>query len=332
LVLAVCLGSRDEEGMAAQFDGLATKPLKEMGLFEALLAASEGGRERTEIGRPAGAFDGKMGERHPLRILLAEDSQVNQYVMLRMLSRLGYWAEVADNGREAVLALERSEFDVVLMDVMMPDMDGLEATKVIRERFAEDRRPTVVAVTAYASQGDRERFLRAGMDGYICKPVKVEELVAALEDVNPRVEANMGRPGPVRDGAEAATIEAGDARSRTTVGRRSAEVGPGSFLRGMGVEYAAELAEAFSMEGEAMVARMRQAARTGDAEGLGRAAHTLKSSSMDVRAVELSSLCAELESRSRSGVPQDADRAITRVLELFEDARARLRRDLGRPS
>jgi CheY-like chemotaxis protein len=118
---------------------------------------------------------------HPdLTILLAEDNQVNQKVALLMLNKLGYKADVVSNGREAVQALQRQSYDVILMDVQMPEMDGLEATRAISEMILE-KRPRILAMTAYALEGDRERCLNAGMDGYISKPVQIEELRSALE-------------------------------------------------------------------------------------------------------------------------------------------------------
>ena len=118
---------------------------------------------------------------HPdMTILLAEDNQVNQKVALLMLKKLGYKADVVSNGREAVQALQRKHYDVILMDVQMPEMDGLEATRAISEMILE-KRPKILAMTAYALDGDREICLNAGMDGYISKPVQIEELRSALE-------------------------------------------------------------------------------------------------------------------------------------------------------
>jgi PAS domain S-box-containing protein len=117
-----------------------------------------------------------------MRILLAEDNPVNQKVALLMLKRLGYRADVAANGREVLQALKRQKYDLVLMDVQMPEMDGLEAARVIREMDIE-RRPKILAMTAYALEGDRERCLGAGMDGYISKPVQMEELKTALDNL-----------------------------------------------------------------------------------------------------------------------------------------------------
>jgi len=114
-----------------------------------------------------------------LRILLAEDNIVNQMVAMQMLNKLGYRADVAGNGIEVLQNLERQKYDVILMDVLMPEMDGLEATRQIRQRWPRD--PKIIAMTASVLKGDREICLAAGMDGYISKPTKIDELKAVLQ-------------------------------------------------------------------------------------------------------------------------------------------------------
>ena len=118
--------------------------------------------------------------RSDLVILLAEDNPVNQKVALSMLKRLDYKADVANNGLGVLSSLERKDYDVILMDIQMPDMDGLEATRSIREQRMK-KQPCIIAMTAYALDGDREEFLKAGMDDYLSKPIRIEELKLALE-------------------------------------------------------------------------------------------------------------------------------------------------------
>ncbi|MBL8342418.1 MAG: response regulator [Rubrivivax sp.] len=131
------------------------------------------------------AIDAGQAERHPLRILLAEDNLVNQKLALRLLSQMGYRADVAASGIEAIEAVARQPYDVVLMDVQMPEMDGLEAARRIVATWPEGRRPRIVAMTANAMQGDREQCLAAGMDDYLTKPVRVDALAHALAAAAP---------------------------------------------------------------------------------------------------------------------------------------------------
>jgi len=134
-----------------------------------------------EIGKPASRVDLPGDLDKSLSILLAEDNPVNQIVTQRMLNKLGYRADVAANGMEVLQALERRHYDVVLMDVQMPEMDGLKATQAIHQRWPDKELPVIIAMTASALKGDKEKCLAAGMDGYVSKPVKIEMLKATLE-------------------------------------------------------------------------------------------------------------------------------------------------------
>jgi CheY-like chemotaxis protein len=133
-------------------------------------------------------FDVQMARRHPLRILLAEDSLVNIKIALWFLRKLGYHADVAFNGIEVIDALKRRSYDVILMDAEMPEMDGRQATMLIRKDFPSDQQPNIVAMTANAQHGDREEYLSLGMNDYITKPVKMEDMIRALLASKPTPE------------------------------------------------------------------------------------------------------------------------------------------------
>jgi len=175
LIMLSSVGRREVKG--GVFAAVLTKPVKTGQLFDALSKALGGAG--SEAAKVKAEVDKDMGKRYPLRILLAEDNVVNQKVASKILDRMGYRADVASNGLEAVQAVERQQYDVILMDVQMPEMDGVEATAKIIERFG-DHRPWIVALTANALQGDRARFLGAGMDDYISKPIRMEDLAKAL--------------------------------------------------------------------------------------------------------------------------------------------------------
>jgi len=187
LVLFSSLGRRETGAADDLFAAFLTKPIRQSQLFDTLV----GLLDHDVAPKPAPAaqkrqLDPAMAARHPLRILLAEDNVVNQKLALRLLQQMGYRADVASNGIEAVESVERQDYDVVLMDVQMPDMDGLEASRQITARWPAGARPRIVAMTANAMQGDRDMCLAAGMDDYLTKPIRVERLVEALNDVPAR--------------------------------------------------------------------------------------------------------------------------------------------------
>ena len=175
LIMLSSIGQRDDAN--GLFTAVLTKPAKETRLFDALSALFGAG---SNVKARTAPIDTTLGSRHPLRILLAEDNVINQKVALKILERMGYQADVANNGKEAVDAVARRNYDVVLMDVQMPEMDGLEAARSICERWQPGERPRIVAMTANAMQGDRDLCLAAGMDDYLTKPIRVERLVEAL--------------------------------------------------------------------------------------------------------------------------------------------------------
>ena len=173
------------------FNATLAKPLRQSQLFDTLvqlLAHEEAPRPAATQAKPR--MDAGMAERHPLRILLAEDNVVNQKLAMRLLSQMGYRADLASNGIEAIECVARQPYDVVLMDVQMPEMDGLEASRRIVARWpAASERPRIVAMTANAMQGDREECLAAGTDDYVTKPIRVDALIEALHNVASRKDA-----------------------------------------------------------------------------------------------------------------------------------------------
>jgi PAS domain S-box-containing protein len=178
LVLLTSLAGLPRARSAEEFSAQLAKPVRASQLYNALVSVlTEPVKEPAAVEAAPG--DG-MAETSSLRILLAEDSAVNQKVALRILDKLGYRADVAWNGLEALEALEREQYDVVLMDVQMPELDGLDATRRICERWPAESRPRIIAMTANAMIEDREACFAAGMDDYVAKPFRAEELADAL--------------------------------------------------------------------------------------------------------------------------------------------------------
>jgi signal transduction histidine kinase/DNA-binding response OmpR family regulator len=193
--LAIVLLSSQSLGAAdlaeVRIDAVLTKPVKQAQLLDRLQAHFGGRSAGAAQERPAKVV-ATGGDTKPLRILVAEDNPVNQKVILLTLKALGYRAEVVGNGVEVLNALENRPYDVVLMDVQMPEMDGLEASRRIRQRYVAGDGPRVFAMTANAMEGDRQSCLDAGMDDYLTKPIRREELAAMLAGV----EVPTGRDEP----------------------------------------------------------------------------------------------------------------------------------------
>jgi signal transduction histidine kinase/CheY-like chemotaxis protein len=186
LVLFSSLGRKEAGDTEGHFSAYLAKPLRQSQLFDTLVGLLSRGTAPKKAEGPKPRLDASMAQRHPLRILLAEDNVVNQKLALRLLAQMGYRADLASNGIEAIECVERQTYDVVLMDVQMPEMDGLEASRRIIARWKANDRPRIVAMTANAMQGDREQCLAAGMDDYVTKPIRVDALVEALMRVESR--------------------------------------------------------------------------------------------------------------------------------------------------
>jgi CheY-like chemotaxis protein len=181
MILITSAGGADSATESGNFAAVLARPTRPEQLLAALsrLFKTEPPVQRVVSSHP---FVPSPPPSRPERLLLAEDNAVNQRVALLMLAKLGFRADVAANGREVMQALERQRYDIVLMDVQMPEMDGLETARAMNERWPNrSERPRIIAITANAMMGDREACLAAGMDDYISKPMKTAELSAALE-------------------------------------------------------------------------------------------------------------------------------------------------------
>ena len=321
LVLLSSLGRSpsDADGALerANFAEILTKPIKPSSLLNALLTVFRG--EPTRVTAPSEAvgnrFDADMGKRLPLRILLADDHATNQKLGLMILRRLGYRADVAANGLEVLGALERQRYDVVLMDVEMPEMDGLVATRAIREKYG-DTGLRIVAMTANAMRGDRERFLAAGMDDYVSKPIRVEALVQALTACAANGGTTAAEQPPETQSAEADML---DAEALATL------------LEVIGGDEAAlaELIESFLGEGPKLCSSLAAAAEAGDTDALQRAAHTMKSSARDFGAIDLAIWCQELEALGKAGDLTAVGDRVTAIETQYRQVEQALRHRAG---
>lgn len=295
LVMLTSLGHRERNTGTVDFAAHLTKPIRPSQLFDVLMGVFGEGTEHDVS--PVEAVDVELARDLPLRILIAEDNSVNQKLAVSLLKKIGYRADVAGNGVEALDALERQPYDVVLMDVQMPEMDGLEATRRIHERWPGAERPYVIAATANAMSDEKQACFVAGMDDYLSKPIRMNELVAALRRCRPRTASKSASK---RSPSRAADSEV-DAKALDTL-RQSFDD-----------ELVAELIGTFFDEAPGLVEIAKVAVEARDADTLQRAAHTLKSNAATFGATSLADLCRELEGKGKAGEIKGAEELVARI-------------------
>jgi CheY-like chemotaxis protein len=196
LVMLTSWGRRGDAARVKEigFSAYLTKPVKHSQLFDCLVTVlGEGSGRAKQDKRPPLVTRHSLAEaKRKVRILLVEDNIVNQKLAMRLLEKMGYRSDAVGNGKEAVTALEMVPYDVVLMDVQMPEMDGYEATRVIRDPQSKvrDHEVPIIAMTANVMKGDRERCIEAGMDDYIAKPIEPHKLVEVMKTFLPELRRN----------------------------------------------------------------------------------------------------------------------------------------------
>jgi two-component system, sensor histidine kinase and response regulator len=294
----------------ARYVAALAKPVRRSQLYNAILEALEleHGTPQEPAPPPPPALEG-------LRVLLAEDNAINQRVTLRTLARWGCHADAVGSGVEALEALAQVPYDVVLMDVQMPEMDGLEAATEIRRReaAAAAARIPVIAMTAHAMQGDRERCLAAGMDDYVSKPVQAEELMRAL----------IHWAGPALEARTAGAAPPAPAPAAVYVFQRLQEICDGD------PRFERELLREFLNALPGMVEHLSAALAAGDLDAAARAAHALRGSCRTMGAEALAALAAEVE-RSRTPSPEDLMRFGPRLEQELDRVTATLQEHLAR--
>ncbi|MBA2720623.1 MAG: response regulator [Chloroflexi bacterium] len=336
LVILTSLGQRGHAA-AAQDAGVAgylTKPVREGHLKRCLATVLTAGAS-PDSGPIAGRLARPLVTRHTLtegrahtqaRILLAEDNVVNQRIAVKMLEKMGCRVDVAANGVLALEALEAQPYDLVLMDCQMPEMDGFAATREIRRREGDEGRTPIVAMTANALAGDRERCLDAGMDGYLTKPVRPDDLAAEVSRWLPVAKTGDERLAKRAPEAVAATpvdppitlhVDGGDLVDRTQIDE----------LRSMGgadVAFFAELIGTFLAEGERDVRQIRESVDLNDHDAVMRDAHRLKGSALNLGCRELAASADLLEARGRTGNVEGASALAEGLVVAFDRTSAAL--------
>lgn len=313
---------------ALQLDNavMVKKPVRQSHLYDALVQVLVGQshqpqRSLTVFRDPSGVTN--LAQRKPLRILVAEDNGVNQKLVLSLLQRLGYRAEAVGNGLEVIEALCRQSYDLILMDVQMPEMDGLEATREIRHIWP-DGRPWIVAVTANAMTGDQDKCLAAGMDAYISKPIRVDDLSQVLDQCPTSIPVPAGTvdcPSPISP----------EFKPHPTLPNPWGTTGQELDLRvlesyGFDLETTAEIIAGFMEEAPRLMASLRAAITNGHLQNLTQSAHALKSCSATLGATYLSSLCGKLENQARAGILPPVPESLETLDQALEQTKVALTR------
>ena len=324
----------------AGVDVVLSKPVRQSRLFDALaavvgapgglpagapaVAVPQDGADGADGASAAGAV-APVGKTLPGRLLVAEDNPVNQRVAVRMLERIGYRVDVAADGRQALEALRHNDYAAVLMDVQMPEMDGHEATAEIRRREGAGRRTPIIALTANAMRGDRERALAAGMDDYVIKPVKREELEAVLKrwvspQESPKPDAVAATAGPDRSapGEEDAPLDEG---VLTALRRLQGEGEP---------DILGKLVGFFVGDARLQIAALRERVEAGEAREVERIAHALKGGSGSLGATRMAAICSALEDAGASSDLRAAPELLERLEGEFGRASAALEAKIAR--
>ena len=285
------------------------KPIRSSQLYNALVDTFVTSQPETATLPSTALFDHTMAQRLPLKILLAEDNPTNKKLALLTLERLGYLADSAANGKEVLAALERQTYDVILMDMQMPEMDGLEATRQICQRWPVNERPRIVAMTANASKGDYEACMEAGMNDFIAKPIRLQELIEALNKCASTTIAST--PPAVLEEPSTQELTYFDPEGLKNI----------QELVGNNPENFQILVDSFLSETPSLLRELHTAHTTMDAAKLQRAAHTLKSTARDFGASHLSELGKALEQIAKDSNFSEIPFLISQVDNSFDKAK-----------
>jgi PAS domain S-box-containing protein len=326
LVLLTSLGHGNGSAAASGISASLTKPVKESALFDTLALLLGTAEIEDDVpatsSSPREPSDGlKIIHPLPLRILVAEDNTINQKVALRMLDKLGCRADVVGNGREAIEALKQMPYDLVLMDCNMPELDGFAATAVIREMEGEQKRTVIVAMTANALRGDRERVLAAGMDDYLAKPVSQKELASLIRDWTVKIRRNGSEPHRLMTETDDVFVAP---PPEIMDKKRLAELQ--ELSEGQDAGWLRSLAETYLHDAALCINEIHQAAKTEDAAAVGQLAHALKGSSRNIGVNNVISACQQLQSLGESGTCV----GMIGLLRDLDEEFARTRKELTR--
>jgi CheY-like chemotaxis protein len=329
LVLLTSMGIRaDSPAFAnAAFASCLTKPIKPSQLHEVLVRVVSGAKPAARKSVTS-KLDPGMAARLPLRVLLCDDNLINQKVALRLLQQMGYKADVANNGLECLQALERQPYDLIFMDVQMPEMDGIEATRQIRLRQKEPAQPghfkasiAIVAMTANAMQGDREKCIAAGMDDYVAKPVRPDDIRLVVERWGSRATvAAQAENAGAQNGATALAAEPPPAVTPPVNMERLLDFANGD------AENLRELVELYLQQTSRQIAQLASAVEAQSGDEVKRLAHSCAGASSTCGMTVITPMLRELERQGHEGLQpnapqlaQDTSREFERIKNFLTD-------------
>jgi CheY-like chemotaxis protein/HPt (histidine-containing phosphotransfer) domain-containing protein len=302
-----------------------TKPIKP-GQFYAAIERALFSQKKTAPPEPRKP-DQPLAERFPLRILLCEDNAINQKVAARILKLFGYECDLAANGREGLEALDRRHYDLVFMDLMMPEMDGLAATRAIRDRQKDTKaHPTyrsrilIIAMTAHAQQSDRESCLAAGMDDYLAKPIRPTDLRVAIERWAPQIHSIPAQPAPdITAAATAQAVPAPDGEPPVDMSRLL-------DLTDGNPESLRELLDMFYKQTARQLDEIEEAVHANKSAEVGHVAHSCKGASATLGMTRLAAALLQLEKLGKSGALTGADEFLAGARREFKEIKTFLAR------
>jgi len=316
LVLITPHGVRQEIPPAARipFVTFTTKPVKPVQFFEALTRAFSNIKSVPEQAPSPVQTQQTLASQLPLRVLLCDDNTINQKVAVRILQQLGYEPDQAANGREALDALDRKPYDLIFMDVMMPEMDGLEATRAIRKLQQSggnanfNARIVIIAMTAQAMQGDREKCLAAGMDDYLAKPIRPKD----VRDIIERWSTKLDSPAPVPPASPPAAATPPTPEGPPVEMDRLLDLGGGDQ------ESLRELVELYLKQTTEQIAQLEMAVRANQAEQVRHVAHSCAGASATLGMARLVPLLRELERQGKAGQLTNAEQLCADLASEFK--------------
>ena len=300
LMTDVRLRSDDTRPLQVGVSLYVFKPIRPSQFYDAITRAFEGRTKEERKAPVSSEFDSDMGERMPLKILLADDNLINQKVGAKMLEKLGYNPDIAANGVEVLKMLEQKPYQIIFLDVQMPEMDGYEASRRIHQRWQGSKRPRIIAMTGNALEGDRERCLAAGMDDYVAKPVRVTELQAVLDrwgKVDLKETSTDNEEGPMLDKTILAELR--DMKSKE------------------GVPLLWELIDLFLTNSPQHLEQIQSGEVTASQRAF--AAHIFRGMSLNLGANQLGGICEQIEDLCNDGDMAPVEKLVPQLEKIYSN-------------